>query len=168
MDNNKKALIACPGCGGHFPDSNGPTHPYMQSSAGCWKYYGEVLAREYQNPALFAGAHRLTVDAYAIQHPGDPDERRAYQSVRLHYLSLHLIFKHNWDLQAVTQKLESLLNRPFNVLPEPPGKFDMTVLDAWQSDDAHHADTIRRWAHSAYTAWSCLSSYAEETIGLSD
>lgn len=41
----------CFSCGGLFPDIDGPTHRYMTSSAGCWSVYGEVLAREYSNPA---------------------------------------------------------------------------------------------------------------------
>jgi hypothetical protein len=41
--------------------------------------YGEMLAREYGDPAYFR-VHQLTVDTYAVQHPG-PRERRAIQSV---------------------------------------------------------------------------------------
>lgn len=37
---------ACVGCGGLFPEMDGPTHRYMESSPGCWAAYGEVLARE--------------------------------------------------------------------------------------------------------------------------
>jgi len=63
------SLIACVGCGGLFPKTDGPTHRYMESSPGCWAYFGEVLAREYSD-LQYLKVHRLTVDAYAIQHPG--------------------------------------------------------------------------------------------------
>ena len=74
----------CFACGGSFEPVEGPTHKYMLSSSGCWKAYGELLAREYENPMLFGAVHRLTVDAYALQHPGDPSDRRARQSVWVH------------------------------------------------------------------------------------
>ena len=45
---------ACPGCGALLPVENGPTHPYMRSSPACWARYGEVLAREFGDPAYFA------------------------------------------------------------------------------------------------------------------
>ena len=37
-------LVPCPGCRGRFPHIDGPTHPHMDSSAGCWAASGEVLA----------------------------------------------------------------------------------------------------------------------------
>ena len=69
----------CLSCGGVFPDIDGPVHRYMKSSPGCWAVYGEVLAREYEDPYFFE-VHRLTVDAYAVQHPGSTD-RQSIQSV---------------------------------------------------------------------------------------
>src|SRR5436190_1879442 len=39
--------VPCIGCGVLTPDADGPTHPYLGASPGCWAVYGEVLAREY-------------------------------------------------------------------------------------------------------------------------
>lgn len=36
--------VACVGCRGMVPDVEGPTHPYMQASPGCWQLYGELGA----------------------------------------------------------------------------------------------------------------------------
>ncbi len=58
----------CPGCGGSFDVSDGPTHRYLGASPGCWAVYGEVLAKEYSDAAYYR-VHRLTVDAYSAQHP---------------------------------------------------------------------------------------------------
>ena len=63
----------------------------MESSPSCWAAYGEVLAREYNDPAFMA-AHRLTVDAYAVQHPGRPSPQ-SIQSVALHLISLCLVLE---------------------------------------------------------------------------
>jgi len=62
-------LVRCFGCGGLFPDVSGPTHRYMEATPGCWAAYGEVLARQYVD-AGYATAGQMTVDAYAVQHPG--------------------------------------------------------------------------------------------------
>ena len=60
--------------------SDGPTHPYYGCSPACWARYGEVLAREFQDPAYF-GLHQLTVDAYAVQHPGSRSGARSNRSL---------------------------------------------------------------------------------------
>ncbi len=70
------------GCGARVPDIAGPVHRYMESLPGCWAAYGEIIAREYGDIA-FATAHSLTVDSYAIQHPGQPSPQ-SVQSVGLH------------------------------------------------------------------------------------
>ena len=69
----------CPGCGAGFAPFDGPVHAYLESSAACWNAFGQVLAREYSD-ARHAPIHRLTVDAYCVQHPGG-DSRQAIQSV---------------------------------------------------------------------------------------
>src|ERR1700688_1721358 len=61
--------MRCIGCQAEFARIDGPTHEYVLSSPGCWAAYGEVLAREYRDYRL-ARLHRLTVDTYAVQHPG--------------------------------------------------------------------------------------------------
>src|SRR3954469_23922077 len=85
-------LVPCMGCGGFFPDMEGPGHRYMESSPGCWAAYGEVLAREYGNPAPHAQTHRLGVDAYAVQHPGQPLPQ-SIQSVAVHLIRLCLLLE---------------------------------------------------------------------------
>lgn len=71
-------LVSCPGCGAQLPDIEGPVHRYMTSSPACWRLFGELLAAEYSDPDLIV-THRLSVDTYAIQHPGG-QSRQAIQS----------------------------------------------------------------------------------------
>ena len=154
----------CLGCRSSFLQIDGPTHKYMLSSAACWKHYGDVLAREYQDPELFAAAHRLTVDAYALQHPGTPDDRRASQSVRLHYISLFLIFEYGWTHKDALGALKALANKPFDPLPSSPDVYPVTVADVWQAAEIDHVETVTRWARSAYAAWSPLHPYAKDVV----
>ena len=79
---------ACPGCGALFEERAGPTHRYMESSPACWAAYGEVLAREYSDQAFYA-VHRMSVDTYAVQHPGQPSPQ-TIQSVAVHLIRLCL------------------------------------------------------------------------------
>ena len=96
----------CPGCGAPLPDDpNGAHHRYMTSSSGCWETFGQVLAREFSEPGWFA-EHRLTVDTYAAQHPGE-DDRRQRQSVALHLIALCHRLEHRLDAEALLRSLPS-------------------------------------------------------------
>src|SRR3990172_11930020 len=98
------AGVACIGCGAMFEDREGPTHRYMESSPGCWAVYGEVLAREYGDVS-YASLHRLTVDAYAVQHPGRPSPQST-QSVALHLMSLCLVLERGVEPARATAFLQ--------------------------------------------------------------
>ena len=79
------SAIVCPGCGATVPDvEETRPHTYVGSAPGCWLLYTQVLAREYGD-YRYTPAHQLTVDAYAVQHPGAP-ERRSAQSVAIHQI----------------------------------------------------------------------------------
>lgn len=154
--------VRCFGCGGTFSAAEGPTHRYMLSTPGCWAAYGAVLAREYESPALFGAVHQLSVGAYALQHPGDPANRRAKQSVWLHYAAIRLIFDGASEA-AIPAVLKLLSERSYPAPPEPPQAFAIThasVIDAPVSD---HAERVRAWAHCAFDGWSAL---AEPVAGI--
>lgn len=68
-----------------------------------------MLAREYGSLGMPA-VHRLTVDAYAVQHPGMP-ERRSAQSVAVHLIGLHLLLDRGEAPQRVTALLGEVLQR---------------------------------------------------------
>lgn len=76
----------CFSCGALVKDIDGPVHRYMDSSPGCWATFGEVLAREY-SAVNYGLNHRLTVDAYALQHPGKHSPQ-SIQSIAVHLVSL--------------------------------------------------------------------------------
>jgi hypothetical protein len=88
---NPARMLTCIGCGGRFADLDGPVHEYMESSPGCWAAFGNVLARECEDRSLFP-VHRLSVDAYAVQHPGG-SSRKAIQSVGMHLSRLCMVFE---------------------------------------------------------------------------
>ena len=145
----------CPGCGAVFPRCDGPVHEYMESSPGCWRAYGEVLAREYGNPGLFA-THRLSVDAYAVQHPGG-DSRQAIQSVGVHLARLYLFLERGLKAEDANDAMLRVGRKKASMvkLPRPASLGDVTVADvlAAQTDEAHAA-AVTSWARSAWHAWA--------------
>ena len=63
-------LQVCPACGSRLPAVEGPTHAYMTSSPACWAAFGEVMAREYADPALME-------NLFSAEAPADPFHRAA-------------------------------------------------------------------------------------------
>jgi len=156
--------LPCLGCGGLFDAFDGPVHPYMASSPACWHTYGLILAREYNDTSLFGTAHRLTVDAYALQHPGDPGDRRANQSVHLHYVSLYMIFENGAPHNMATKALSILAKTNFPKLPAAPKSFNYTAADFDLSSSENHQQSALEWANSAFEAWSELRPFAKNTL----
>lgn len=86
-EREKTALVACPSCGTVCDDIEGPTHPYLAATRGCWAAFGAFRADEmarFGYPAI----HGLVVDAYAASHGGGGTDRRDRQSVCIHLMAL--------------------------------------------------------------------------------
>ena len=145
----------CFSCGGVYPDIDGPTHRYMHSSPGCWAVYSEVLAREYSDPKYFE-VHRLTVDAYAVQHPGSCD-RQSIHSVGLHLIRLCLFLEHGLAVEnANYAMLEAGKNKHTFTWLKPPESFDtITAANVAKVNSVYeHKAIVRVWAQKAWDAWS--------------
>jgi hypothetical protein len=145
----------CPGCAAQFTAIDGPTHPYMESSPACWHAFGQVMVREYGNDKAFA-THRLSVDAYAVQHPGG-DSRQAIQSVGLHLVRLCMFLERGLTPEAANDAMlraGKTKSKMFK-LARPANLGEVTVADvlAAQGDEAHAA-AVRRWARSVWEAWA--------------
>ena len=138
-----------------FADIDGPTHPYMLSSPGCWAAFGEVLQREYGSPEL-QEVHRLSVDADAAQHPGTPS-RQSIHSVGLHLARLHLQLDRGLSAQEANDAM-LVLGRDKHELTwlEPPASLgEVTVADVIGClGPEDHKAAVRMWARSVLNAWS--------------
>lgn len=150
----------------------GPTHAYLDASAACWAHYGAVLAREYATPALLA-THRLSVDAYAVQHPGG-GERRAVQSVGLHLARLMLQLDAPMPPRETNEVMLGLGRAKASLtrLP-PPTAFALTVADVpLAGSEAAHVAAVRAWAAAAWAGWSAqhdaVRAWVAEVRGAGD
>lgn len=147
---------ACFSCGARVPESDVAPPDHVHASPGCWAVYGEVLAREYQNPALMAN-HQLTVDAYALQHPGDGKaERAARRSVYLHLIGICAVLEQELPAYRATDLIKEVAES--GIEPrwfEPPGELgEVTVDDVHVAGPTGHLEAVERWARSAWEAWS--------------
>ena len=145
----------CHSCRGVFPDMAGTTHRYMSSSAGCWAVYGDVLAREYADPE-YGAVHALTVDCYALQHPGDPSPQ-SIGSVSTHLMRMCATLERGLDAAAPPSgmKLAPKEVRDLWWLDPPAELGRITVLDVHAASSAEaHSEAVLTWATSLWNAWS--------------
>lgn len=148
--------MRCVGCQAEFGDVDGPTHEYMLSSPGCWAAYGKVLAREYGDRRLMR-MHRLTVDTYAVQHPGVnlPAARR---SVAVHLSRLYLLLEGGWSMERVNDNAMLAITEfkdRCDWLEPPTMAGTLSVLEVLQAaSNEEHQTRVRAWAESVWKAWA--------------
>ena len=150
--NNK---VKCHGCGALVDVKAGKPHDYIGATQGCWDLYCLILEKqygEYNYPQL---SHRLTVDTYAIQHPGHTTSR-AIQSVSVHLVSLFCIFERGLDPRTATQKMEKILAKgtKFEWLEPPIQNGQKTVIDVLATTNlAEHENKVLEWAKDVWNCW---------------
>ena len=144
----------CGGCGSRLPATDGPIHAYMLSSPACWAAFSTVLEREYSNAELLA-IHRLTVDAWAVQHPGD-GSRRAIQSVGLHLARLMVQIEDGLKGDEANAAMLAFASRKAELPELPPrGAYRVTVADVVAAvDPRDHQEAVRRWAEATWADWA--------------
>lgn len=146
---------ACPGCGAVLPGTGGVAPPHMHASPGCWAIYGDTVAREYgewANPPV----HRLTVDTYAVQHPGDRS-RRTTLALGAHLIGLYLWLERGVEPGRIAREAGRMSARPseFEWLEPPSGGGALTIVDVKDAESLRdHTSRVERWAQSVWESWS--------------
>lgn len=163
ISKQKAELIKCYGCNATVENIAGQPHKYFGSTQGCWNLYGQILAKEYGEYNYPELTHRLTVDTYAVQHPGQPG-RQSTQSVNIHLISLYFVLVKKLSGKEATQKMgEILANEPKFEWLEPPlpngQKTVIYVLTATNQEE--HEKKVRAWAEDV---WNCWYSKHRQTI----
>lgn len=165
----KKDLIRC-GCGVEVMNISGPTHEYIGSNAGCWQIFCEVLAREYTQYNELWKTHRFTVDAYAVQHPGD-NSRRAVQSVYVHLARLYLQLERGINGKQVNYFMKKMINykTEYKWLSPPDFSGTLNINDVAKAKNLEeHKTLVYKWAESVWSAWEPhhidIAAFAEKVI----
>jgi hypothetical protein len=137
----------------------------MLSSPACWAAFNAVLEREYPNPALL-GIHRLTVDAWAVQHPGD-GSRRAIQSVGLHLARLMVQLEDGLSGEAANAAMLGFASRKGELPALPPRPtYRMTVADVVDAAEPDaHRQAVRHWAETTWTEWADQQEFIRSWAG---
>jgi hypothetical protein len=132
---------------------------------GCQKLFDEVLAREFGD-FRYARLHRLTVDAYSLQHPAD--YMRSGKSYAAHLTGMCAAIERN-DARDVNEAVQRWLGgakaieRPAE--PPPLARGSLTVAHVHGAADAHeHLARVREWARTTWDAWHDYHARARQWI----
>lgn len=155
----------CPGCYTEYPETDGPIHAYMPSHPACFAAFNRLLVAEYSDLSLQA-THRLTVDCWAVQHPGNPEDRRAVQSVGLHLARLMLQLDNRYLPADSNQVMLDFSRYKHSLIPlSPPQHFSITVADiAPFAGTPDHCDKITQWAKATWQDWSEHHGYIRKWV----
>lgn len=137
------------------PAVAGPVHRYMTSSPSCWLAYGEVLAREYGDPR-YARLHRMTVDTYAVQHPGT-ESPQSIQSVGVHLCRLCLVLEEGFSIEHANEAMLAIqrVEGKFRWLQPPAKRGELTAADVLAATTPEeHLQKVEAWARSVWAAWT--------------
>jgi hypothetical protein len=152
-------LEPCRGCGGLFAPFDGPVHDHMEGSPACWRAFGDLLAAKYSAPELLP-VHRLSVDTYAVQHPGGAS-RQAIQSVGLHLARLYIQLEQLRPPNETNEVMRAFAGRKSSLERlTPPETFSLTLADVAPFIGApSHARRVSEWARSAWNDWRAAHEY---------
>ena len=162
-------FLPCFACGSNSLKMEGEVHPYMLASPGCWMMFCEVMNREFSDLTSWSG-HQYTVDAYAAQHVGKKEDKRALNSVNIHLAALFAIFEKGIPLEKTPQfrgkfsqhyKGKDLLEW----LEPPETMGELTIFDLWENKDPNlHFEIAQEWAMSVWRAWEHQHKRIEQIV----
>jgi hypothetical protein len=138
--------------------------------AGCQRLFDEVIAREFGD-FRYAREHRLTVDAYSLQHPDE--YMRSAKSYAAHLTGAYVAIECSSvaDANRAVQKWlngSKALQRAQQ--PQPRHRGALTVLHVHMATDPDdHVRRVREWATSVWAAWAAYhpvaKQWTEEALG---
>ncbi|MBM4068192.1 MAG: hypothetical protein FJ271_04525 [Planctomycetes bacterium] len=139
------AAVDCPACGA----------PGVGGLDGCRAMLGRVGEREFSDPEYFR-AHRLTVDAYSLQHPEQFMESSKSAAAHLAGMCWSMERGRSIHLPAPLKCWVDGPRKYACVTPPPPrARGTITVVDVVGAEDAaEHERRVEAWAQSAWAAWS--------------
>jgi hypothetical protein len=155
---NDKGKIAsddvCESCGEVVTDGK----------AGCLKLFEAILAREFSD-YRYGKIHRLTVDAYALQHPDA--YMRSGKSFAAHLTGMCAALEREdaFSINQIVQRWLSTnpqIDKPADI-PKHRGSLTISyILNA--EDKEEHVKRVREWAQNIWAAWAEQQDLARRLI----
>ena len=141
------------------PDCGAPVGGREQ----CRTLFDEVLAREFGN-VLYFGAHRTTVDCYALQHP--EGYCVSFKSFAAHLTGLCCAIEFAKDPAMLRGIHAGLDGERTDVRPpfiEKRGALTIEYIHR-QRDPASHRRAVEAWAKCVWEAWSQYHNFARSLL----
>lgn len=143
--------MTCSGCGSGI----GPRVP----SPSCAHQAQTVAAREFSDQAYFA-VHRITVAAYALQHPDASSDH----GVAVHLVALRGAVDQGLDAEANARRIRWAAAR---LREHPPGRLTVpitrgttTIADVVLAGTAaEHCAIVLRWAGDVWSKWEPIADW---------
>lgn len=135
-----------------------------EGKAGCLKLFEEVIAREFSD-YRYGKIHRLTVDAYSLQHPAR--YMRSGKSFAAHLTGIYAALETE-DAAAINKTMRKWLNS--NPKIEKPARLpehwrNLTIAFIYSAACAdEHNRRVREWAQEVWSAWSEHHALAKQLI----
>ena len=124
------------------------------AKGGCLQIFEEVIAKEFSD-YRYGRVHRLTVDAYSLQHPDVYMRSGKSFAAHLTGLCAALEFGDALTVNRAVQKWLSTnprINKPIR-LPERRGDLTIRYIHS-AGDPDEHARRVLEWARDVWGAWS--------------
>lgn len=128
--------------------------PVAGGRDGCLKLFEEVIAREFSD-YRYGRVHRLTVDAYSLQHPDK--YMRSGKSFAAHLTGMRAAMESE-DALTLNQTVQKWLSTNPKVekparLPARRGDLNVTYVHGAEDAD-EHVKRVREWARDVWGAWA--------------
>jgi hypothetical protein len=169
-DMQQSMMEQCPDCKVWLPAVVGAGHRYVGASPSCWTLFS-ALVNGGEPPLAPHPFNALLLDAYTVQHPGQPSPQ-AIQSVAVHLLALYGVIESGvapeqvlWVRQRAVRGDARERHARFTWLTPPDFAGRLTIVDVvasvtpqaraeqantyiraiWNLWSAKHGDVICRW-----------------------
>jgi len=145
MNENIKTKIDCPSCGALS----------VGGLDGCLSLFVNLGLREFTNADYFK-MHRLSVDAYCLQHPEQYMVSSKSAAAHLAAMCWTMEIEKSLHMPAQLKLWVDGPRRYVRILPPPLCNLgDLTIIDVFGTKNPEEYETkVWQWAKSAWDAWS--------------
>lgn len=121
---------------------------------GCLQLFEEILAKEFSD-YRYGRIHRLTVDAYSLQHPDK--YMRSGKSFAAHLTGMCAAIERE-DVLSTNQVVQKWLSSNPHIqkpahIPEQRGALTIAYIHSAAASD-EHVKRVREWARDVWAAWA--------------